>query len=260
MKKKFAFVLSILAMVFVLGACGTDPKDVDYNGQSYDELKETIIQIVPVVDSAYGTLLQYQESSGLSISEIIASSKKESAGSTSALPDYFYDGLEKWDSVINEIGEYEDFDEESFSVDKSGKTLTTSLTVQFEKRTATFQVVYSYYNMEITSIVINPDYTLGEKMQKAGLNTAISMSIVFCVLILICLIIYCFNIFPYIEKKKKARIASAVPEKDQVVTQIEQREQQLTDDTELVAVIAAAIAASTGQSTSDFVVRSINRR
>ena len=114
--------------------------------------------------------------------------------------------------------------------------------------------------MEITSIVINPDYTLGEKMQKAGLNTAISMSIVFCVLILICLIIYCFNIFPYIEKKKKARIASAAPEKDQVVTQIEQREQQLTDDTELVAVIAAAIAASTGQSTSDFVVRSINRR
>ena len=58
MKKKFAFVLSILAMVFVLGACGTDPKDVDYNGQSYDELKETITQIVPVVDSAYGTLLQ----------------------------------------------------------------------------------------------------------------------------------------------------------------------------------------------------------
>ena len=33
-----------------------------------------------------------------------------------------------------------------------------------------------------------------------------------------------------------------------------------TDDTELIAVIAAAIAASTGTSTSDFVVRSINRR
>ena len=37
-------------------------------------------------------------------------------------------------------------------------------------------------------------------------------------------------------------------------------EPQVADDTELVAVIAAAIAASTGTSTSDFVVRSINRR
>jgi len=33
-----------------------------------------------------------------------------------------------------------------------------------------------------------------------------------------------------------------------------------TDDLELVAVIAAAIAATEGCSTSDFVVRSINRR
>ena len=33
-----------------------------------------------------------------------------------------------------------------------------------------------------------------------------------------------------------------------------------TDDSELIAVIAAAIAASEGTSTSDFVVRSINRR
>ena len=37
-------------------------------------------------------------------------------------------------------------------------------------------------------------------------------------------------------------------------------EENLMDDTELVAVIAAAIAASEGTSTSDFVVRSINRR
>ena len=113
--------------------------------------------------------------------------------------------------------------------------------------------------MEISSIVINPDYTLGEKLGKAGMNTLISMSIVFAVLILISLIIACFKIFPYLEKKKAAK--KSTEQKDQVVTQIEQREeQQVEDDTEIIAVIAAAIAASTGQSTSDFVVRSINRR
>lgn len=259
MKKKFALVLSILAMVFVLGACGTDPKDVDYNGTSYDDLEKTMTAMVPAIQKAYEGLVAYHEESGKSIEQIIAESKKENS-STSSVPDYLLDGIEKWDSVINEIGECEGIDNDSFVVDKTGKTLTTSVTLHFKERTATFQIVYTYYNMEISSIVINPDYTLGEKLQKAGMNTLISMSIVFSVLILICLIIYCFNIFPYIEKKRKAKAQATAPEKDQVVTQIEIREQQLTDDTELVAVIAAAIAASTGQSTSDFVVRSINRR
>ena len=91
------------------------------------------------------------------------------------------------------------------------------------------------------------------------------MSVVFAVLILISLLITCFKIFPYLEKKKAQKVAAEATghteTQDQVVSQISQREeQQLTDDTELVAVIAAAIAASTGTSTSDFVVRSINRR
>ena len=55
--------------------------------------------------------------------------------------------------------------------------------------------------------------------------------------------------------------AKAVVADNNVVTQIEQREEQeLVDDTELVAVIAAAIAAYEGTSTDGFVVRSIRRR
>lgn len=258
MKKKFALVLSILTMVFVLGACGTDPKKVDYNGVSYTELEQTINSMVPAIQQTYTDLLSYQLQSGQEFDEIIAELKKQ--GDSSQIPLYVIDGIDKWDTSVQEVGAYEGIDTDSFSVDKSGKTLTTSLTLEFEKRTVTFQLVYNYHNMEITGIVMNPDYTLGEKLQKAGMNTLISMSVVFVVLILISLIIYCFNIFPYLEKKKKAKAEAAAPEKDQVVTQIEQREQQLTDDTELVAVIAAAIAASTGQSTTDFVVRSINRR
>ena len=50
-----------------------------------------------------------------------------------------------------------------------------------------------------------------------------------------------------IEKKETATVAAAPAE-------------DLTDDTELVAVISAAIAASEGTTTEGFVVRSINRR
>ena len=112
-------------------------------------------------------------------------------------------------------------------------------------------------------MTINPEYSLGEKMSKAALNTVISISIVFAVLIVISLLINCFNIIPYLENKKKekeAALRAASKPEIPVVSQVETTEEQLTDDTELVAVIAAAIAAYEGTSTDGFVVRSIRRR
>ena len=91
--------------------------------------------------------------------------------------------------------------------------------------------------------------------EQALLNTLMGMGTVFAVLILISLVISCFKIFPYLESKKKAgQTENAVKETVQDIP----AEQQ--DNTELIAVIAAAIAASTGTSTDDFVVRSIKRR
>lgn len=99
-------------------------------------------------------------------------------------------------------------------------------------------------------------------MEKAGLNTVISMAVVFAVLILISLLISCFKIFPYLEKKKAAKAAGQAPQQEETpaAAPAPAPVAAQTDDTELIAVIAAAIAASTGTSTSDFVVRSINRR
>ena len=115
--------------------------------------------------------------------------------------------------------------------------------------------------MKMTGSTIEPVYSLGEKMVKAALNTVICMSIVFIVLIIICLIISCFKIFPYLEKRKAEKAKAKIKEEPSVtVPEANNETPQLTDDTELVAVIAAAIAASTGTSTSDFVVRSIRRR
>ena len=136
--------------------------------------------------------------------------------------------------------------------------------LKFENRDVVFQLVYNYHNMELTGVTINPVYSFGEKMSTAALNTVICMSIVFAVLIFISVLISCFKIFPYLEEQKKAKAAAAAKAtvaENSVVTQIEQREEQeLVDDTELVAVIAAAIAAYEGTSTDGFVVRSIRRR
>ena len=170
----------------------------------------------------------------------------------------------KWLAAKEIAGDYVGVVEDSFTLTKSGKTVTTAQTLKFSDYEVTFELVYNYFDMEMTGCTIEPVYSIGEKMEKAALNTVICMSIVFVVLILISLIISCFKIFPYLENKKneKNKAKNSTAKVEEVVSQNTEIEVQdnLTDDTELVAVIAAAIAASEGTSTSDFVVRSINRR
>ena len=252
MKKKIALFLSVLSVVMMLGACGTqDPTTVDYNGVSYETLYQQSVEL--------GTALE-----GATADEITAEMNKFlAAGEQYAL---LAELCDKWLAAMEVSGNYVGYDKDAFVVTKSGKTLTTDLMLKFEDRDVVFQLVYNYHNMELTGVTINPVYSFGEKMSTAALNTVICMSIVFAVLIFISLLISCFKIFPYLEAQKKAKAEAATKAAkvdNAVVTQIEQREEQeqeYVDDTELVAVIAAAIAAYEGTSTDGFVVRSIRRR
>ena len=261
MKKKIALALGMIMMILMLGACGTDPTTVDYNGKSYSDLQSEMDNNVGMVQSLYDLFLQ-NELDPTELPDGLADQLIASYGVTEAQ----IEASAKWQDILDEFGEYQSLDEESFTVTKSGKTLTTDMTLKFAKKDVNFEVVYDYYSMDVTGISVDPIYTLGEKMSKAGLNTVISMGIVFSVLILISLLIYCFNIFPYLEKNKaqkkeaKAAVADETVSEDETAAATTNTATAAADDTELIAVIAAAIAASTGTSTSDFVVRSINRR
>ena len=112
---------------------------------------------------------------------------------------------------------------------------------------------------------------LGEKMGDAALNTLMGMGIVFLVLILISLIISAFSLIHKLEEKKAGKKRKVDPEADARVkgfgSQIPVLEagpsasaaEELPDDRELAAVIAAAIAAFEGTDPSGFTVRSIRR-
>ena len=155
-------------------------------------------------------------------------------------------------------------DIDSFSVTKTGKTTTTELLVKFDKRPVMMSIVYKNRDMSVETTTVELVYTTGEKMQKAALNTVMGMGTVFVMLIIICLIISLFRFIPALEDKLKNRKTNG-QEKAAVETQPAAIPEAAipvaeTDNLELVAVIAAAIAASTGQSTDDFVVRSIKRR
>ncbi|MDD6147686.1 MAG: OadG family protein [Lachnospiraceae bacterium] len=168
----------------------------------------------------------------------------------------FQSTFENWADNVETLGKFEDFGD--FKVEKAGKTVTCTQQVEFSKRSG--QMVYSYTvigdRMKLKAMSVNVNYTLGETMGKAALNVLMGMAVVFSILILISLIIYAFNIIPYLQKKFSGEDTKEVKKAVETQDTVE----ELVDDTELIAVIAAAIAASTGASTDDFVVRSIKRR
>ena len=238
MKKKIALILSLCLMVLGLTACGEDPTKVDYNGYSYDQLKEQ------VQSTAQGLLAMSDDQ--------IEQYKSNENEQYKMLTDM----VTRWDDATEDVGKYQKLGD--FTITKSGKTLTCEQEIVFKERSVILTFVFTYYNMELDDVTVDPVQTLGEKMANAGLNTLMGMGVVFTVLILISLIIYGFKIFPYLEQKKKKNEKAIVSATDENVQEIPAV--TATDDLELVAVIAAAIAASTGTSTDDFVVRSIKRK
>ncbi|MCI7595487.1 MAG: OadG family protein [Lachnospiraceae bacterium] len=168
-----------------------------------------------------------------------------------------YPALESFSSALEEIGDYQSVTENS-SVEY-GDGITIMMEIQGTLRNAQVEIILDKELM-ITSISANVIYSFGELMAKAGLNTLMGMGTVFVVLILICLLISCFSLIAKVQKKSGKKKEQAAQTADKVVEQIMEREEQ-SDDLELAAVIAAAIAAYEGAASSDgYVVRSIKRR
>lgn len=234
MKKKILPILAMCLLLLGIAGCGTDPKTVDYNGYTYDDLQTSCQSTVKTLESMSESDMESYLQNGSEITQNLVTNWKENRTG---------------------LGDFIGFGE--FEVDKAGKTLSATQTVNYEARPLTLTYVFNYNSMEVTSVDVDLVYTTGEKMEKAALNTVLCMTVVFAVLIVISLIIYAFSFIPKLQAsfgKKKTDET-----KESVVEQISVKEQN-QDDTELIAVIAAAIAAATGSSTDDFVVRSIKRR
>ena len=162
----------VTMMTMLLAACGTDPTTVDYNGYSYDELKT----------NAQGT-----------VSALVSMTEEEKEYYLAYSSETLAELINSWDETVADLGAYQGLGE--FTVTKSGKTLSTEQVVVFEERNVVVTYVYNYNSMEMTGVTVDKVYTLGETMSKAGLNTLMGIGTVFVVLILISLIICCFNIF-----------------------------------------------------------------
>ena len=254
--KKIKLVLVLAACLFGLTACSGEKKVVDEQTASY--LGQASIQ---VIQNAYDSL------DAETAAELTAQGGEyveyvfENAFSMKVDGNGVISGIDSYIRAVNEIGNLVSVNNYSVDYNTAGDQIIVEVGCSFEKKDADVEFIYKtdLYNT-LKSSATNVDYTFGEKMQKAGLNTLMGMGTVFAVLILIFGIISLFNFIPKIEAamKKKNEVATATPV-DNAIAQIAEKE-ELTDDLELVAVITAAIAASEGSASTDgYVVRSIRR-
>lgn len=165
-----------------------------------------------------------------------------------------------WQNALDELGEYNGTN--GGSVEHGDEDTVISINVTGSDHDAVVEFVLNSDLTAMEGVSTNIKYSTSENMGRAAMNTLIGMGTVFVVLIIISLIISAFSIIPKIEAKLKSKDRQPVPEVKAapVVTAAVPAEEELSDDTELVAVIAAAVAAYEGSaSTEGFVVRSIRK-
>lgn len=229
--KKLLVILGMITCMTCLAACGEEEaKSGPISDEQAVQIGTTIVDQMNMIVSQ-GAIEQYADQPAL------------------------YNGFLGWESALEDIGTYEGVNGGSVAFDDD--EVAISVEVLGSMHNAEVEIVLDSALANYIGITTNVHYSMGEIMFKALMNTLIGMGTVFAVLILISLIISCFTLISKFESKQKKK--EPAPVAAPVAEQIAAKE-ELSDDTELVAVIAAAVAAYEGAANADgFVVRSIRK-
>ena len=178
--------------------------------------------------------------------------------------DFTTSAMQSWQTSKDELGAKKDSNGETTVTFKDDQ-YTVTVPLKFEKAEANFVYVFDSQGTP-TSMTVDVQYGMGKTLQRAGLNTLMGIGTVF---VMLFVLISLFRFIPNPEAKKAAEAKAAKAAKEAEAAAIAQAapaqaapaqaEENLADDGELVAVIAAAIAAAEGTTTDGFVVRSIRK-
>ena len=236
--KKLLAILGVITCMVGLCACGQEEAKTQTAGADEE------------------ALLQYGETTVQQIDTIVSQGAIEQYAADTVI----YNGLLDWQNALEDIGNFEGTN--GGSVDISDEEIVVSINISGSDHDAVMDIVFAPDMSGYEGISTNIKYSTAENMGRAGMNTLIGMGTVFVVLIIISLIISAFSLIPKLEAKmkKSGQQETAQPVKAAPVPAPAAVEEELSDDTELVAVIAAAIAAYEGSGSTDgFVVRSIRK-
>lgn len=251
MKKKIS--LLGLVLILVLAFTGCSKSEIQYNQSELEQYANFIIQNFSVMTDEQ--LDSFENMNELELDLTMLNTGVPVSGEN------FLTMIDAWKAAEEECGDFVSVSGEYTSkTTNEGVNLTTEAV--FADRTAELQFSFDD-KMNMESITVSADYSTGEILQKAGLNTILGMGTVFVVLIFLSFVIYLLKFIPVLEKKFRGG-SKAEPVSETAapapVPAAEPAVETASDDEELAAVIAAAIAASEGTSTDGFVVRSIKRR
>ncbi|MCR5033664.1 MAG: OadG family protein [Lachnospiraceae bacterium] len=233
--KKHIMLVAVLACVLGLTTgCGAAETVTQNDYFTAADATETAKQITSMIQEIYAT------------------------DQVSAYGDYpvVIQAVDSWANAADDMGDFIGITTAEASFD--GDTCTVEVGIDGSKRDAVETIVFT--EGSLLSMSTDVKYSLGETMARAGMNTLIGMGTTFIILITISLIISLFVFIPKIQALfTKKEESPAIASIDNAVQQIV-RQEEAADDTELIAVIAAAIAASEGAASADgYVVRSIRK-
>ena len=264
--KKFLALTCMIACLFGLTACGGDKQLTKYEQEKLDAaVLKAESQLIPAIENVLtnpyykGLYDEMNEYTPEEVEWIVANQFMLKVNGRA-----FAGALGSFASTYEEIGGTGEITGSEAVID--GDQIIVNVSVKGPNQNAEAEIVFSndgFLVMEAASL--NKVNTMSDSMAKAGLNTLLGMGTVFVVLILISIIISCFGIIPKIQANMAKKESKSVQTTgiNNAVAQIAEQEEiyDASDDLELVAVIAAAIAASEGSASTDgFVVRSIKRR
>lgn len=158
-----------------------------------------------------------------------------------------------WENNKKDVGAFKSISNTKIAKSGEGNIYTTTSDVVFENYEAVVSITYDMEAGKLTGFKLDVDYPFSKLMMDAAMNTVLGLGTVFVMLLFLTGVISLFGVFGKLGKKKE------VPASAPAAAVVSEPEEVLTDDTELVAVIAAAIAASENTSTDSFVVRSIKK-
>lgn len=266
MKKKISLLLCMLICILSMTACGKkEPEYIITEEEAYNYAVEV---------AGYVTYMATNDTEAVDwdddvlLGEKILSVLQEAIGETvTAATAYNFPynvqvaAKNNFVNSLEEVGAITDVAKKSVSL--SEDEAVVKLKAFGANREGEIEIMFELKapkKITVSSVALNSNYSFGEKMEKAALNTLLGMGSVFVILILICILISLFSFIPKLMNRPKKANTSEQSMDNAIAQIVENEEENLTDDLELVAVIAAAIAASEGASSTDgFVVRSIRK-
>ncbi len=250
--------------LFVVTGCGKKQAEPDEN--LIKAKGNALMSILQSTDTE--TLTKFKERSDFIHESQVASLEVPDmvTGNTIDLSDTkvedFMGIVEAWLAADEELGGFKSIDGNG-EIAQEGSNATVTYKAKYKDRDADIILSFDAASSRLENMTVNGDYSRGDVLKKAALNTLLGMGTVFCVLIIIMLVISLFKFLPGVDTGKKKEKQAAPAEAAKAAPAPAAAAEKAADNTEIQAVIAAAIAAyqeETGQDTSGYFVRKIVRK